>query len=214
MSCPTPIGPRPTFIAVPDTARTVMRYACMGQTIENVWYFTRSGGYDATSLDDLNGAITTAWTAEMRPQLPPGITLVDITSTDQSVISGAQDIDSVAVAGSNASPAFPDPGATFSIKFGTGLSGRSYRGRMYWPILIDGLVTNGLLDAAYAGALRSAVDDMFSAILVDTADQHVVVSYANDCEWRTTGVKTPVTSYSYVDLAVDSQRRRLVGRGI
>lgn len=214
MACPTPPGPRPAFIEVPDVARTVMRYNIFGQTVENVWYFTRTGGYSPGLLDALNDAITTAWTTNMRPFLPPEITLLDITSTDQSVVGGAQDIDVVSVVGSNAVTAFNSIGTTFALKFGTGLSGRSNRGRMYWPALPNNVVVDNDIDAGYAGSIRSAVEDMFADILADSGDQHVVVSYQNDCTWRTTGAKNDVTSYSYVDLHLDSQRRRLSGRGI
>lgn len=191
-----------------------MRYSIFGQTVENVWYFTRTGGYDATSLDALNAAITTAWTTHMRPLLPVEITLLDITSTDQEVVGGAQDVDAVVVAGSNAVTAFNSLGTTFALKFSTGLSGRSYRGRMYWPALTNNVVIDNLLDAGYAASIRDAVADMFADIESDSGDAHVIASYMNDCEWRTTGVATPVTGYSYVDLNLDSQRRRLSGRGI
>jgi len=214
MPCPTPIGPRPPCIDLPDCARSVLRYSVFGQTVENVFYFHRSGGYTSTLLDDLNAEIVTAWTAEIRPHLPGDITLVDVTSTGTECIAPAQDIDTVGAAGSNVGAAHENPGATFAIKFGTGLAGRSYRGRMYWPLLMDSEVNNGLLSGAFAGQIRSGVEDFFASILAGSGDQHVIASYANDCEWRTTGVFTDVTSYTYVDLNLDSQRRRLPGRGI
>jgi len=43
--------------------------------------------------------------------------------------------------------------------------------------------------------------------------QLVVVSYYNSGAWRTTAVATPIINFGFADLAIDSQRRRLVGRG-
>lgn len=214
MPCPGDPGPRPAFIPVPDAARTVMKYIIFGQTVENVHYFVRSGGFTAGFLDDLNASITTHWTTFIRPLLPTTAQLLEIISTAQEVVSGAQDSDIVAANGTNAGNPYQSLGATFAIKFSTGLSGRSYRGRMYWPQLIEGLVVANDLNAGYAAGIRDAVEDFFTSINDDAVGTHNVVSYQNDCEWNTTGVATPVTGYSYTDLHVDSQRRRLSGRGI
>jgi hypothetical protein len=40
-----------------------------------------------------------------------------------------------------------------------------------------------------------------------------VTSYRTSGAWRTTGVNTPVLNGVAIDTAIDSQRRRLVGRG-
>lgn len=214
MPCPGDPGPRPTFIPIPNTARTVMRYEIFGQTVENVLYFERDDDYTAFELDILNGDVVDHWATFLRPHLPAAALLVDVTSTDQSVVSGAQDIDAVSVAGSNVGAPFETTGNTFAFKFGTGLSGRSYRGRMYWPILMASEVNDGKLSAVFAAQVRDALEDFFGAIAASNGNRHVVASYQNDCEWRTTGVHTPVSSYSYTDLNLDSQRRRLPGRGI
>jgi len=214
MPCPGDPGPRPTCIELPDCARMVMAYSCFGQVIENVFYFHRDGGYTGTLLDYLNAAATTAWTAEIRPHLPAAITLETITSTGTECVAPAQDIDTVGAAGSNVGAVFETTGQTFAIKFGTGLAGRSYRGRMYWPVLMASEVNDGNLSSVFASQIRTGVEDFFAAILADTGDQHVIASYQNDCEWRDTGVFTDVSSYSYTDLHLDSQRRRLPGRGI
>jgi hypothetical protein len=41
----------------------------------------------------------------------------------------------------------------------------------------------------------------------------VVVSYYNNGAWRLTATITPIISFAFADLAIDSQRRRLPGRG-
>jgi len=214
MPCPDPIGDRPTFIPAVDTARAVLSYTLFGQTVQNVFYFKRSGGYNAGTVEDLADQIETEWNAELKANQPPQLTLNSVTVTDQETAGGVQHVATVGSAGTNASAAFPDPGATLAIKFATGLSGRSHRGRMYVPSLIDGLVASGIVDAGFANALVTDYADFFGAILSATGDQHVIVSYANDCEWRTTAEVNAVTSYSYTDRNVDSQRRRLPGRGI
>lgn len=214
MPCPGDPGPHPGCINLDDYARTVMRYEVFGQTVENVFYFGGNGPYDGTKLDALNAAITTSWGTNIRPHLPAAITLVDITSTGTECIAPAQDIDVVGAAGSNVGAVFETTGNTFAIKFGTGLAGRSFRGRMFWPVLMASEVNDGKLSSVFAGQIRAGVEDFFADVEADTGDIHYIVSYQHDCEWRTEGVPTEVTSYTYTDLNLDSQRRRLPGRGI
>jgi hypothetical protein len=182
--------------------------------VENVFHFHRSGGYDSGTLATLATAIDTSWQANMKPALPGDITLVDITCTNLSEVAGAQAILAVSTAGTLAQPGFESPGTTFALKFGTAKSGRSYRGRMYYPLISTTQANDGVLTSAQANFYLAAVENFFVDILADSGDQHTIVSYMNDCEWRTDGVATDVTSYSYTNLALDSQRRRLVGRGI
>lgn len=191
-----------------------MRYTLFGQVVENVHFFTRSGGYDVGSIRDLAVECDTQWNGILKPQLPPAVELIDITATDQSIPGGVQFVRVVNTNGTSGNPAFPAPNATYAIKFATGLSGRSNRGRMYFPCLQNTGVASGLLISTYAAQLVAAVAAFFQGIFVATGDIHVVVSYQTDCEWRTGGNPVPVTAYTAVDLAVDSQRRRLPGRGI
>lgn len=214
MPCPTPPGPRPSFIPVPDTCKAVMRYSVYGQIIENVHFFRKDGGYNGASLAELAADISGAWSDNLMILLPPDISLLDVTCTDQAIVSGEQAIQPVGLAGTSGSAAFPDPGATFAIKFGTGLSGRSYRGRMYWPLLQATAVSAGTVLAVAADNYTDAVREFFGDIRTAGDNHHVVVSYQNDCEWRTEGNANDVTSYSYTDRNLDSMRSRLPGRGI
>lgn len=214
MPCPTPPGPRPSFITAAETARSVLRYSCFGQTVENVFYFTIAGGWDAASLLALNLAIDTAWTANIKPHLSTDITLVSVVSTDQGATGGAQDVHLVGVAGSSPTAGFESLGNTLALKFGTGLSGRSNRGRTYWPQLLATVVSNNEVVTSFANDIVDATRDFFDSIASDVGCVHVVASYMNDCEWRLAAVTNPVTSYSYTDTRLDSQRRRLSGRGI
>lgn len=214
MPCPGDPGPRPTFIPVPKSARAVMRYSCFGQTVENVFHFSQTDDYAESDCAALAGAIVTAWGAEIKPLLSPDVTLEDVTVTAIHVASGPQSIAAAGIAGTAAEAGFDTIGNTIAIKFGTGNSGRSYRGRMYWPQLLASGVTNNELSLVAAGAYISALSDFFAAVNTAVGSDHVIVSYQNDCEWRDEGVSTFVTSYSVVDRHLDSQRRRLSGRGV
>jgi hypothetical protein len=191
-----------------------MRYVCFDQTIENVFHFTRELDYDEDACAELANQIVAVWDAFMRPTLSNDITLLDVTVTAIHEASGAQFIAPAGDNGSHVAAGFDSLGSTLAIKFGTGRSGRSYRGRMYWPQLLAPAVVDNEVDLTTTGIYVAAMQDFFENIESSVGDVHVVVSYQNDCEWRTEGVPTPVTSYSVADFHVDSQRRRLSGRGI
>lgn len=214
MPCPGDPGPRPAFIPVANVARLVMKYTIFGGIVENVWYFNHGTPYDAGSLEDLVLATQAAWVARFQALLPADCVLTEITATAQDAVSGDQFTASVGAAGTNSGAAFDTTGNTLVIKFTSGRSGRSYRGRMFWPVLMGAQVNNNYVALLYAGALVTATSDLFEDIKTATGDDHVIVSYQNDCAWRVDGVSTNVIGYSYTDLALDSQRRRLATRGI
>jgi len=100
-----------------------------------------------------------------------------------------------------------------AIKFGTGLSGRSHRGRVYLAGLPENAVTGNEITPTYRTTLVTAVANFAGGVtgIMDAA--HVIVSTCQDGAWLTNAEVTPVNSYS-ADVYVDSQRRRLTGRGI
>lgn len=213
MPCPGDPGPRPDFIPAADVAKLVMKYLIFNQQVHNVHYFSRSGGYDASALNDLVQAAKDSWLANFITLMSGEVTLMDITATDMSVEDGATSTVTVNTACTNAGAILQTIGNTLAVKFLTGLSGRSFRGRMYVPALFAANVNDGIVDTTLAGIWVDAITAFFDDILADTADQHVIVSYQNDCEWRDNAVVTPVQAYNYTDRFLDSQRRRLTGRG-
>jgi hypothetical protein len=53
------------------------------------------------------------------------------------------------------------PAVAIVIKIGTGLRGRSHRGRLFLPFVNDGVLTNGLLDDGDVGNYSAAWRDFF-----------------------------------------------------
>lgn len=215
MPCPGDPGPRPDFIPAPDCARLVMKYAIFGQVVENVFYFRRGGGWSSGNLLEQAEEAASSWHVNIKPELPAAATLVDITCTDVAVEDGEQAILAVSAPGTSGAAAFETTGNTFCIKFGTSHIGRSFRGRMYWPLLTTGAVNDGsITSTGVATDYIDAVSEFFADLASVTGNDHVIVSYQNDCEWREEAVASTVQSYSYSTLALASQRRRLPGRGI
>jgi len=96
----------------------------------------------------------------------------------------------------------------------TGLAGRSFRGRTYFPGLTDAMLVSGtpnFTSTARATNLLNAAAALQTA-LSGGSYELVVASFRHGGAPRTTAVVTPPTSI-IVNTKVDNQRKRLKGAG-
>jgi hypothetical protein len=207
-------GPHP-FIPAPNTAKLEMVYTFQGTFAENVVYFQNPSGWNATSLALLNSAAFTAWSARIKPAQTSQLTLVRLKATDVAVDNGAYN-ELSPTSGNTGTEASPPTalGSTVAIKFTTGLSGRSQRGRLFFIGLTEDATDGNKLNLGFGASLADSYKLFMQDIEADIPDtKHVVVSYCTDKAWRTTAGIQEVTGYSADDY-IDSQRRRLTGRGM
>jgi hypothetical protein len=181
----------------------------------NVLHFLKASPYSESDVRNLAEEVYNQWTSIVFDFIPSGVTLVYVEATELSSENSFQ---------YTYQPASPQSGAvndallpnsvTLAIKFGSGLTGRSRRGRLYLVGLGEASVTGNAIAQIAADNLVGAVVDAIEAIEAAQQVEHVVVSYCGDGAWRTSALVTPISSYAVVDLNVDSQRRRLTGRGM
>jgi hypothetical protein len=96
----------------------------------------------------------------------------------------------------------------------TGLRGKSFRGRIYHVGLSDAVVTANAVTTVQRDALVAGYSLLttFAGATGEAIFNLVVLSYYASSVLRPTPIATPVTSVTS-DGIVDSQRRRLPGRG-
>lgn len=205
-------GTRPAFIPVPNTVRVNFNYELEAQQVENVWYFEGAAPFDSGDCIDLANVLAGEWISHIMPEQPNALKLNTIEVTALDAATAPYALKNVSTFGAGASPILP-ANVTLSVKFSGGLTGRSQRGRTYWLQLSEVDVVGNSVLTGKLGAILGALSAFFDAVNGSVNDcQHVVVSYCNGGAWRTTGATTPVTSYTS-DGLIDSQRRRLTGRG-
>lgn len=200
------------FIPVPNTAQVQLVYDVVGQRIENVHYFQQATPFSEEDLGGLIGFVETAWDATISTNMPTAAHLVAIIATALDSEDGAQ-VEVAEDRNGSASGTLAPLNVTLAIKFTTGKRGRSYRGRMYWPATSNSYLSGNQYLAPQAEDMRGSVQAFFETIVSDAAVDHVVVSYCQDGVWNSTGITTTVLNYVLTDIDVDSQRRRLTGRG-
>lgn len=107
--------------------------------------------------------------------------------------------------------------ATYVTSLRTGLAGRSARGRWYWVGLSTSHTTGAYqVSAGTATTYQTYLWTLYGELgwggLTHPQDW-VICSYRHDKAWRAEAVNYHVISMINTDLNLDSQRRRLAGRG-
>lgn len=202
------------FIETPDTAKVAVQYESGGQDIVNTLWFENAGGWAEAALQLLADSVLDWAIDELIGYLSNDIQLISATATDQSVEGGAQAVatpPTTTVGGSSTNAASNN--ATGVVTFRTAKTGRSYRGRNYVSgIPNEYIITPVSLSAVWTAGILAAYEAL--ADVEAAADcQHVVVSHYHALAPRAAGVTEVVTAYT-MDTSVDSQRRRLQGRGV
>jgi len=199
------------------TASVELIYLCHNSTVENVFHVTKADDYTLSDLQDVRDIVDAWENTYMAPYRSNESTLIRIrTKGLQETSPPTEDfyLPTPRVGGYGAL-AYPN-NVTLAFKKSTAVAGRSYRGRWYLVAIPTNFysVTNrdemrGDLVAAYKGIL-----DQLIAALDDGGHTLSVLSLYTDGDWRSEGYTTPVLEFVAVNNQYDSQRRRLLGRGI
>lgn len=202
---------------VPNANVAMVEFRCLwdDQKVENTLYFDRGSAPGPTQIAELAAVLATWWETHIAPLTSDQVTLqeVVVTSLASETAPSLVYTFSLPAQGGATSPSLPN-NTTIAIKFNTQGRGRSSRGRNYIIGLVETVVTNNEVSAVHAAALQAAYQELFLT-LGDMTNPWVWVVYSRfaDGNPRATGLAQAVSSVSFSDRIVDSQRRRLPGRG-
>lgn len=209
-----------TFVPVLNAVEAELIYRYDGQKCENTLWFQYDHSPDATELTDLASALKTWWVGAFGTNLVPSLVMNMIKITDQSIATGLgiEYTTGLPVAGTASGDGMPG-GTAACISFNTGLRGRSARGRNYVMGMPKSVTTLSTLDSGWMAAITGAYNAL-PAALPTPGPQWVVASrfsgvdpLTGDPIPRVTGITNVILSAAFADNSVDSQRRRLIGRG-
>lgn len=208
------------FVPVTNTVLAELRMTADNQFVENTLYFEYLTLPTLTEMTTLGQALIDWWDANIAPLIWIGVELREVVITALNSSTGLQAtvVPATTQLGELNVSALP-MNVSLTVSFRTGLRGRSFRGRNYIVGLVEGQTTaaNEIVSATSA-----AFVDAYSLLLdfgQDIGASWVVVSRFSGVDGngdpipRAAGVTTPITSVLVVDNIVDSQRRRLPGRG-
>jgi hypothetical protein len=201
------------FIEVPNTASLQVIFEVAGNRCQNVINVHQNNPFSAVTMANAC-EIYVSWWASTGKDLSADdaqLTKIVATSLESESAESIEYVIGLPIAGGDTTNASLPLNVTACVSFGTEKRGRSYRGRLYQVALTSSRVSGNLLTTGYRSLLISAYAELISDLQVGGFEMVVVSRYANRAA-RGTGVTTKITSVS-VDPNVDSQRRRLNGRG-
>lgn len=202
-----------SFQPVADGVVAVVNQIVHDETVNNVLYFRGPTNPTQIQLEQLAQQVWAVYAFLWCPTCAASYALVNVEVRDVSIEAGA-------FAASAAGP--PVPGAlglngapgnvAFAVRHQTALSGRSYRGRTY----VAGFPSSSIVGNELATGVVATAVNVFNTIRTDVIplgfEFSICSRFANK-QLRQVAILTPVVQSSASDTSVDSQRRRLSGRG-
>lgn len=199
------------FQAVPDTASVELRMSQNGKNIEMTFYQTNGGVIDEDALSALASTYAD-WYAEFASiQMSSAVVGREVyaRSLETEIAPQFTDLSILGVAGAGSGTPLPNNNA-IAIKRVSGLTGRSSRGRVFYPGLAStNLQANeNFVTQEHVNAILTNMGELQNAV-VALGWTPVILSRYNNGSKRATGVTFPIFGWSVSDLRVDSRRSRL-----
>lgn len=200
------------FVPVPNCVRTSLLFIMDQQQLVNTFSFRMNTQPTILDMTNLNAAMQTWYNASWKPLVPASNALVAINTIglwDASAPGVLTPISPI-INGTDglAAPA----NVTYCASLRTLLRGRNYRGRVYSPAVASSRISViSTVTTAFAGAIATALGQLMTPANVAGFAYVVISKFLNNLP-RGTGINTLITSATG-DLTLDSQRRRLPGRG-
>jgi len=200
------------FIPIPNGITLCFHFETEGSNWQFCLTLRKSAGAPTpTDLANITGLAETWWDVELQPLLSDMNNLVEIIATDQTSQGAPQNVNAIGTTGGDASASIP-LNAAMCISLRTAKRGRSYRGRCY----VSGIPQSdyGFANFWTSGAVTD-MSDAFNTLIndLDAAGFDVVVASKQHNGVVTTPAETNEVIAITIDTFIDSQRRRLAGRG-
>lgn len=203
------------FIASPNIIECQLRGTMDGQRVMNRINVRVGGTPTAGDCTTVASNLATWWNGNVKALIPASVTIREIYCKSMAVQNGPEATYSAGypLAGTWATGGAAPNNVSLCASLRTGLTGRSARGRWYWYGVPNDKITLSAIDAGYVASVVGALDNL-NTLLTSLSAAWVIVSHFNSGIPRVGGpVYFNVVDILCVDNTVDSQRRRLPGRG-
>lgn len=210
------------FVPVPNTIQVNIVFEMDSQEVENTIYYEKSTGVDLTDISAFTEELNAYIVAELLPFLGNTIKLIRLVSILLDAADSLLYISTTGLpaTGGAAGAAAPN-NVALCMSLRTANRGRSFRGRNFIAGIPKDLITENTVGSGsvaaytdyYEGLIGLGGDDGWAQVVVSRFSGYTIVDGKKKPTPRVTGITTPVTAAYVVDPTVDSQRRRLPGRG-
>jgi hypothetical protein len=197
--------------------KLVDRGFCEGQEIINDthWRIAGGGEWDAVAMDELADQYINWWSEYIQPVVMAGYVKSEVVVTQQ-LVDGLQRIytGGLPLSGLQVGDGLPLNVAA-CVTLSTGRAGRAGRGRFYLGALAENNAAGSRFTAGFVNQINTAFSALRQLGSESTLNVYELVVYSTVLGGnpRVTGLASAVDSAYLRDNVVDSQRRRLPGRG-
>jgi hypothetical protein len=214
------------FIPALNTAKVVVVQDLHNEVVTNTFHVRKATAWSTPELTTLANTFITWWNDDLANNLSQNMILTRVAARDMTVEDGlAVEVQAPLLSGGQLlSPAMPG-NVALAVKHISGFAGRNRRGRSF----VAGMPENGQEGNEITVALTDSIVSAFEVLrgAMVAADQELVVASFYDGTVlelqsngetikvpvaRATALLSPILSFS-ADTFIDSQRRRLAGRG-
>lgn len=203
------------FIPVTNVAQFNVRGTYLGEQVENTLYVRSTSAWTPLTLQDAATSVSTWWAGSVLPLLSNNYVYRETYAVDLTTVASPTATETPVGTQVGGTSGDPLPGnVSLCVSFRTASRGRSFRGRNYVCGLVEPNVSGNTISPTWSESvvlayqLLAVPDEIFPP-----AFTWGVVSRFTNNQPRSSGVFTPITQVLVVDNFVDSQRRRLPGRG-
>lgn len=196
-----------------NVLQVVMVYSSGDDLMENVYYVHKNTNWSESDINDMLTIFSTWESTVAADERSQETSLVRMTGTDITSLTGRRvDLPLVApIPGQEASPVLP-ANVTFAVKANIGERGKGRNGRKFWIGLAENMVVENAVDETRAGDIQTDLNDLISAVNAGppAASLGIIHTVSNGVPVEPASF-SPILSFSYTDLNIDSQRDRLPG---
>lgn len=201
-----------SFVPGTGVVKVDLVFSLNGQKVMNGLHFVSELPVVASQFVILAGDVVAWYNTYLKPILPvtAGLEMVKVTDMGSQTGVQIQYTTGLPSMGTHNSPSLPG-NVTAAVKFTTDKRGKSYTGRNFFPAFAQSDIVNGIVDAGVAAGIKAA----YEALLTQTWSSDyvwVVASKIAGGILRSALETTQVMGVG-IDTQVDSQKRRLAGRG-
>lgn len=202
------------FVPAANTLQAELRYNYGSSLAENVLYFQGSAGVTVALATTLGNNLIGWWNTNFKARMPTQVVLREVYVTDLTTQTSFTV--SVTTGLPSAGTALQDPlpfNCALCVSLRTANRGRSGRGRNYVLGLLETEVSANTVASTTVSPTLTAYNLLVGAGTFTPGLQLVIVSRFTNKLPRANALVQPVTNAVILDSVVDSQRRRLPGRG-
>jgi hypothetical protein len=203
------------FVGKDNCVQANLRFTQDEQLMENTLYFQYKGGtLDVPAMAQLGDDLIVWWTTSVRLYLVDAITFREVYLTDLSSQTAPTVTATTGLPVTGAMAQLPLPNNVAAcISFRSAGRGRSSRGRNYIAGQSEDSVDGNTLVAAAQAQFVAAYELLMDAATFTDDWTWIVYSRFENGQPRTEALIAPVDAVVFTDNTIDSQRRRLPGRG-